>query len=79
MKAKPSMLEGIQETPVKKQLESVLDQSHAVSLNNRADKENERDAMLPLSSRTEHVLAIEDESIYKSLGWDDDNDIDDLA
>jgi DNA replication regulator SLD3 len=69
--------QGVQETPVKKRVENVLGHSHPIMPNYGSDKENEKTILASVIRKEE--VPLREESIYKSLGWDDDNDIDDLA
>lgn len=71
---------GIQETPVKRRQVLILDHSHPELSGLGSDKENdiigERKTLMITSSQE---TGRTEENIYKSLGWDDADDIDDLA
>ena len=74
---------GIQETPVKRKEEIIYDHSHPVVIGPCSDKENEDDILgrgKALVDSPGQEFGRGEESIYKSLGWDDDvDDIDDLV
>lgn len=73
---------GIQETPVKKRSETLLDHSHpsmpGPSCYNKENVGIERGAVVNTGLSKINGTRKE-ESIYHSLGWDDADDIDDLA
>ncbi|RFU35956.1 hypothetical protein B7463_g292, partial [Scytalidium lignicola] len=74
----PSMFCGIEETPVKKrivgtELQSLMANSTKGTLeDNSESSSNNRDEAMP------KIVIKDDESLYKALGWDDD-DIDEMA
>jgi hypothetical protein len=71
---------GIQETPVKRRNEIMFDHSHFVVTGPGSDKENEDDIIgrgKILVDNPSQESGTGEESIYKSLGWDDADDIDD--
>lgn len=73
---------GIQETPIKKRSGSSAGHSHPAVPefdSAGADKENEKQQMLSPPPKVQETPVRKETSIYESLGWDDDNDIDDLA
>lgn len=76
-----STTRGIQETPVKKMPASLLGPSHPAlpSYSDGSDKENDRRTTPAPVTRKDEMFSTREESIYEKLGWDDDNDIDDLA
>jgi DNA replication regulator SLD3 len=70
-------IHGIQETPMKRRQETTLDHRLPESSASGSDKENdriERGKMAMASSSQE--TGGKEENIYKSLGWDDADDID---
>jgi len=70
----------IQETPLKKRTDSRLEHSHPTTAGFGSDKENDQLGRSRISNDQYGVFsARKDESIYKSLGWDDVDDNDDLA
>ena len=74
---------GIQETPVKRRKEIIFDHSHPMVIGPGSDKENE-DYIIrrgkTLVENPSQEFGRGEESIYKSLGWEDDaDDIDDLV
>lgn len=73
-------LPGLEETPVKKRPESASEHSHPTIPSMGNDKENEKLGATVGTVQPRQITqgATKDDSIYKSLGWDDD-DIDDLA
>ncbi|KAH6719315.1 DNA replication regulator SLD3-domain-containing protein [Leptodontidium sp. MPI-SDFR-AT-0119] len=71
----------VDDTPVKKRPASSLDHGHPSMASLGSDKENDqllRNAAADGGLRG-GVGQSKDESIYKTLGWDDNDDIDDLA
>jgi len=68
---------------VKRKEEIIYDHSHPVVIGPGSDKENEDDILgrgKALVDSPGQEFGRGEESIYKSLGWDDDaNDIDDLV
>jgi DNA replication regulator SLD3 len=71
--------EGIQETPVKKRPEATLVHSHPEVPAPGSNKENLRSrGGIDDGSKQKFGEAHED-SIYKSLGWDDADEMDDFA
>jgi hypothetical protein len=71
---------GIQETPMKRRQETTVDHSHPGLSGSASDKENDgietKEGMIASSSQES---GRKEDDIYKSLGWDDPDDIDDLA
>jgi len=72
---------GIQETPVKTKQPATLDHSHPVVPGPGSDKENEviEGAVRTSAGLKEGTSTAGETSIYKSLGWDDADDLDDLV
>jgi hypothetical protein len=73
---------GIQETPVKIiRFEDKLQHSHPAVAKYDSDKENERGLGMTslIQNQPQSAPVVEEQSIYKSLGWDDGDDIDDMA
>jgi hypothetical protein len=72
---------GIQDTPVKIRFEDKLHHSHPAVAKYDSDKENERglEMISLIQKQPQSAPVIEEQSIYKSLGWDDGDDIDDMA
>jgi DNA replication regulator SLD3 len=71
---------GIQETPVKQRQEMMFDHSHPVLLGPGNDKENDRvERKKMLMAAPNQDTGRSEENIYKSLGWDEADDIDDLV
>ncbi|KAH7330385.1 DNA replication regulator SLD3-domain-containing protein [Rhexocercosporidium sp. MPI-PUGE-AT-0058] len=72
---------GVDDTPIKKRPASSLGHGHPSMASFGSDKENdqlERKAAVDVGLRGS-IGSSKDESIYKALGWDDNDDIDDLA
>ena len=65
---------GIEETPIRKK--PVLLYNHPTATGSGRDRENER---IQGGFDTKSLVTKHEESIYKSLGWDDADDVDDLA
>jgi DNA replication regulator SLD3 len=63
---------GIQETPVKRR--PLIGYSHPNVQGLNSDKENRS-----VESNLQQFMRTHEESIYKSLGWDDADDINDLV
>jgi hypothetical protein len=71
---------GVQETPVKPRQEIVFDHSHPGLPWSGNDKENNRKKEGGMEMGTSSQdMEKKEENIYKSLGWDDADDIDGLA
>jgi len=72
---------GIEDTPIKRRPASSLDHGHPPVASFGSDKENDHlRKRAPLDVSLQGGLgAKKEESIYKALGWDDNDDIDDLA
>ncbi len=73
---------GVQETPVKRRQELMFDHSHSVLSGPGSDKENDNDIIereKTLEGNSSQETGMREDNIYKSLGWDDADDIDDLA
>lgn len=78
--SRSSFPQGIQETPIKKRAEATLGHSHPAAPT--PSSENSRGGRGRVTNDgIGQVLGTnkEDDSIYKSLGWDDADDTDDLA
>jgi DNA replication regulator SLD3 len=73
------MYTGIQDTPVKKRQDSILVHSHPDTPLPFCDQENLDSAGGDVNDRSNVPSKSNGESIYKSLGWDNVDDIDDLA
>jgi len=69
-------LSSLEETPVKKRPGNGSGDGHSHPASG-IGKENR--SMLEVVGMTEEVLKTPEESIYKSLGWDDGDDLDELA
>ena len=72
------LFQGVQDTPIKKRPGVALTHSHPNVPTSRNDKENMRSTIQETGLR-EKIRTLNEDSIYKSLGWDDADDIDDLA
>jgi len=72
---------GIEDTPIKRRPASSLDHGHPPVASFGSDKENDHlRKRAPVDVSLQGGLgAKKEESIYKALGWDDNDDIDDLA
>lgn len=73
---------SVQETPVKRRNEIMFDHSHPVATGSSSDKENGDDIIgrgKTLVDNPSQESGGGEENIYKSLGWDDADDIDDLV
>lgn len=68
--------QGVQDTPVKRRPNIATTHGHPNMTNSGSNKENAR--VLTKENVQEEKLEKED-SIYKSLGWDDADDIDELG
>jgi len=76
----PSSFSGVQETPVKTKQTTNLYHNHPVEPGPSSDKENELRGGSGLGVGVkERTKRRSEESIYKSLGWDDADDLDDMA
>ncbi|KAK0128839.1 hypothetical protein ONS95_000787 [Cadophora gregata] len=76
-----SLSYGIEDTPVKRRPASSVEHSHPMMASLGSDKENEqlrKNGGVSVGVGASLELSKED-SIYKKLGWDDNDDIDDLA
>ena len=75
----PSIHYGIQETPVKKRSGTMLDPSVCGLTSNNKENVSKGGAKLIDAVASTNMGITKEESIYHSLGWDDADDIDDLA
>lgn len=76
----PALSRGIEETPIKKKANSTPVHGHPVTPSHNSDKENSRGEKNVTKVGTERTLGLsQEESIYKSLGWDDADDLDELS
>ena len=73
------MYPGIQDTPVKRRKDTILVHSHPDTPLPSCDQENLDTAGWDVNDRSKAPSKSTGESIYKSLGWDNVDDIDDLA
>ena len=78
--SRPTMTCGIQETPVKKGAETTQLHGHPARTSG-SDKENRggRNKMVTNVGMKGTIGSSQEESIYKSLGWDDADDLDELS
>ena len=72
----PATSHGIQETPIKKRAGTSVHGDPA--LKSRSDKENDRGENKASNVGMKTMGSSQEESIYKSLGWDDADDLDEL-
>ena len=70
---------GVQETPAKQKSDAMLVHSHPILSTPIFGKENMGSEGGPSCGLENALRKTEDDSIYKALGWDDADDIDDLA
>ena len=73
----PATSRGIQETPIKKRAGTTVHGHPA--LNSRSDKENDGGENKVSNVGMKTMGSSQEESIYKSLGWDDADDLDELS
>ena len=69
--------QGIQETPIKKGTTTTTTHSHPRMAGSGNEKENVKEPCVQRASPA--AVVSQEDSIYKSLGWDDTDDIDELA
>jgi DNA replication regulator SLD3 len=74
----PTLIYGIQETPVKKRAATTQLHGHPAP-SSSSDKENGRVKTVTNVEMKATVGSSQEESIYKSLGWDDADDLDELS
>ncbi|KAH7383603.1 DNA replication regulator SLD3-domain-containing protein [Cadophora sp. MPI-SDFR-AT-0126] len=76
-----SLSYGIDDTPVKRRPASSLEHSHPMLASFGSDKENDQSGKKAVDDvgLRRSLGEGKEESIYKALGWDDNDDIDDLA
>ncbi|PBP22579.1 hypothetical protein BUE80_DR006430 [Diplocarpon rosae] len=73
---------GIEDTPIKRKPAGSLENSHAILIRFRSDEENNKFAEKPVISNKQEQNDSNSgntESIYQALGWDDNDNINDLA
>ncbi|PBP25431.1 hypothetical protein BUE80_DR003842 [Diplocarpon rosae] len=73
---------GTEDTPVKRKPAASLENSHAILVRFRGDEENNKFAEKPVISNEQEQNDSNSgniESIYKALGWDENDNINDLA
>ena len=78
MDSRPTMSRGIQETPVKKRPEATQ-VCGPVAPASGSDKENGNGREIASIDGARQNVASSQEDIYKSLGWDDADDLDELS
>lgn len=75
-----SVSRGIQETPIKKKAGTTPVHSHPAVVTSSSDKENSRGEKKATKVGMKATIeSSQEESIYKSLGWDDADDFDELS
>lgn len=78
MGSRPTMNGGIEETPVKRRAEAPQG-GHCTAPTSGSDKENGQGRKTASINRVGQHVASSQEDIYKSLGWDDADDFDELS
>ena len=79
MGPRPTLSRGVEETPVKRRAEAPQAHGHCTAPASGSDKENGQGRKTASINVVGQHLASSQEDIYKSLGWDDADDLDELS